>query len=370
MACAKGKRCGVAEEGGGGVVRSSTVGRGVVQCCCASTTSGLPPRRGAARRPFTQPLLPVPRLTKLPKCPRAIPHPSLLPSTSAATPRARGRRRQSVCVNRQGRAFLDGRCPLFRTSSECRPSCGGPALSARCTPQLRTPSARAAGRPDGCASRVSCSRCAMRLRSPPFDSSCRRIRIRIRGRDATRRGAMSGPAETICNRADPRSKIVDTVPFGGTWYWCQSSVTSVLTRDATSRHVGGGGPVATKTFRADSSRVGEVSAVRVSAVRAASPPLYAPLAVAAPPPNPPPNTDPNPRTRRAAPRCGATWRNETERDEAWRRGRRGLSRENPFESESESEFESEFTSSSRPVRVQVRVRVRVGVQSSSSSSSS
>ena len=28
---------------------------------------------------------------------------------------------------------------------------------------------------------------------------------------------------------DPRSSIVDTVPFWVTWYWCQSSVTSVLT---------------------------------------------------------------------------------------------------------------------------------------------
>ena len=29
---------------------------------------------------------------------------------------------------------------------------------------------------------------------------------------------------------DPRSSIVDTVPFWVTWYWCQSSVTSVLTK--------------------------------------------------------------------------------------------------------------------------------------------
>ena len=33
---------------------------------------------------------------------------------------------------------------------------------------------------------------------------------------------------------DPRSSIVDTVPFWVTWYWCQSSVTSVLTLTAAS----------------------------------------------------------------------------------------------------------------------------------------
>ena len=62
----------------------------------------------------------------------------------------------------------------------------------------------------------------------PRRRCCAWFRVRLRT-VALEGGGCQALLKLYVTKLDPRSSIVDTVPFWVTWYWCQSSVTSVLT---------------------------------------------------------------------------------------------------------------------------------------------